>query len=146
MKKYFLALSLLFFSIIGIFFWQVWQNNQTVESPSPTEIKQHFLKSVSWLEANYSNIENIQNPILWWMIKQAALNSGNESLNKLFNKYKKNHLDVNPPNLSTPMFDRLYHPRVPDISFLSNLRDYQTFFFYALSCDNELSTEPLIQK
>lgn len=44
------------------------------------------------------------------------------------------------------MFDELYRPRVPEISALSNLYDYQIFFFYALSCDNDLSSEPIIQK
>jgi hypothetical protein len=145
MKKFIFILLLLTFSALSIFFWQVWQTNQQIEPVSHAKIQQHFLKSISWLDSNYTGIENIQNPILWWMIKQAAQTSGNRSLQDIFNKYKKNHLDTSPANLSTPMFNELYRPRLPDISQLSVLHDYQIFFFYALSCDDELGTEPLIQ-
>ena len=145
MRKFFIAFLLLIVLVTSIFFWQVWQNNRQVQPVSHADINQHFLRSVTWLNSNYSNIENTQNPILWWMIKQAALISGNDSLNTIYKKYKKDHLDVHPPNFSTPMFDSFYRPRLPDISLLSNLQDYQIFFFYALSCDNELSSEPIIQ-
>lgn len=80
------------------------------------------------------------------MIKQAALTSGNDSLNSIYKTYKKNHLDTKPTNLSTPMFDTLYRPRMPEISTFSSLHDYQVFFFYALSCDTDMGSEPLIQK
>ncbi len=146
MKKIIFILLLLLFAAVSIFFWQVWQNNHQINPVPHAKIQQHFLRSVSWLDANYATIENIQNPILWWMIKQAALTSGNNSLNRIFETYKKNHLDANPPNLSTPMFDKFYRPRLPDISQFSALRDYQTFFFYALSCDKDLGSEPLIQQ
>lgn len=146
MKKIFIAFLLLAVSVTSIFFLQVWQNNRQVQPASHADINQHFLRSVTWLNSNYSNIENTQNPILWWMIKQAALTSGNDTLDNIYKKYKKNHLDVNPPNLSTPMFDKFYRPRLPDISLLSNLQPYHIFFFYSLSCDAELSSEPIIQK
>ncbi len=126
--------------------WQIWQNNRDVASPSQAEIKQHFDRSVDWINSNYSNIEDIQNPILWWMIKQARLNSKNKTLINIFLKYQKEHLDKMPVNLSTPMFDKLYHPVVPDIIWLSSLRDYQLFFVYALSCDTKLGREPVIQQ
>ena len=80
--------------------WQVWQNNRDAASPSQAEIKRHFDRSVDWVTSNYSNIENIQNPILWWMIKQAGLNSNDERLKIIFSKYKKEHLDKKPANLS----------------------------------------------
>lgn len=146
MKKIFIAFLLIVLSVTGVFFWQVWQNNRHTVPASNADIERHFLKSVSWLNSNYSSIENIKNPILWWMIKQAALTSRNDSLKTIYKKYKRDHLDVNPPNLSTPMFDSFYRPRLPDIGALSSLHDYQIFFFYALSCDDELASEPLIQK
>jgi hypothetical protein len=126
--------------------WQVWQNNRETDPVSNQQIKQHFTQSVSWLNDNYTSVENIENPILWWMIKQAALNSDNDTLNKIYLMYKKNHLVGKPANLSTPMFDRFYHPKIPDISLLGNLNDYQLFFFYALSCDANLASEPVIQR
>jgi len=129
MRKFFIIILLLVTSVTGVFIWQVWQNNREIEPVSHADIQQHFLKSVSWLNTNYSVVENTRNPILWWMIKQAALISENDSLNSIYKKYKKDHLYTNPPNLSTPMFDKFYRPRLPDISLLSNLQDYQIFFF-----------------
>lgn len=146
MKKILVLVSIIILTAICFFLWQVWQNNRDIEPVKHTEIKQHFVKSVSWLETNYSSVENIQNPILWWMIKQAAEVSADSSLNSIYSIYKKQHLDTNPPNLSTPMFDKFYQPRMPDISYLSNLHDYQLFFFYAISCDQDLGSEFIIQK
>ena len=132
--------------VITLLLWQIWQNNQTISPVKTVDLQQHFTRSVSWLNSNYQTLQNTRNPILWWMIKQAALTSGNDTLEKVFSEYKKNHLDNQPANLSTPMFNKFYHPRLPDITLLSHLDDYQIFFFYALSCDSELATEPLIQK
>jgi len=135
-----LAISLLIFS------WSVLQNNRDIESATPEYIQKHFDKSVSWLENNYSSVEDTTNPILWWMVKQAAIRSNNETLNKIYFKYKTEHLDNKPPNLSTPMFNQYFRPKLPDISAFSKLYDYQTFFFYALSCDENFAVEPLIRK
>ena len=44
------------------------------------------------------------------------------------------------------MFDKFYRPVVPDIVLLSSLHDYQLFFFYGLSCDSDLGSEPVIQQ
>lgn len=146
MKKIlYLVMSLMIFLLFSLA-WHVWQNNRDVDPSSQAEIKQHFDRSVDWIASNYSNIEDIQNPILWWMIKQAGLNSNNEILKSIFSKYKKEHLDKAPANLSTPMFDKFYRPIVPDILLLSGLHDYQLFFFYGLSCDTDLGSEPVIQR
>lgn len=146
MKKIFVAVLFFAFIITALFLWQVWLNNKGIEPVSHASIEQGFVKSISWLESNYTDIENIQNPILWWMIKQAAATSNNSSLKDIYSRYKKQHLDTKPPNLSTPMFDKFYRPHLPDINLLTNLADYQLFFFYALSCDKELSSEFIIQQ
>ena len=146
MKKLLYLVILLTICLFFLLAWGIWQNNRDTVPPSQTEIKQHFDRSVDWLDSNYSNIENTQNPILWWMIKQAGLNSNDKRLKNVFSKYKKEHLDKMPANLSTPMFDKFYRPVVPDIALLSNLRDYQLFIFYGLSCDSDLGSEPVIQQ
>jgi hypothetical protein len=137
------VLTAILFFFLG---WNIWQNNRDVTSPSRASIQQHFDRSITWLSSNYSTIENDQNPILWWMIKQAALNTNNKTLTNIFSRYKKDHLDTMPANLSTPMFNKFYHPRVPDIVSLSNLYAYQIFLFYGLSCDEDLGSEPIIQQ
>lgn len=146
MKKIFYLVILLTTFLVLYFGWCIWQNNIVIASSSQDEIKNHFDRSVDWVVLNYSSIEDVQNPILWWMIKQAGLNSSDERLKNIFSKYKKEYLDKMPANLSTPMFDKFYRPDVPDITSLSELRDYQLFFFYALSCDSNLGSEPVIQR
>ena len=146
MKKIFYSLLLVFLLILGFLFWQVWQNNRSIDPVSATVLQQHFEDSVSWLDSSYSTVENTPNPILWWMINQAALTSNNATLKNIYSKYKTNHLDKNPPDLWTSMFDKFYHPRIPDISVLSQLHDYQLFLLYGISCDRDLASEPAIQR
>lgn len=146
MKKIVYSLLLIVLLSLGSFFWQVWQNNRNIDPVSASIIQQHFERSVSWLENSYSSVENTPNPILWWMINQAAVSSNNATLKDIYSKYKKDHLDKNPPDLWTSMFDKFYHPRVPDISLLSQLQDYQIFLLYGISCDRELASETTIQR
>ena len=145
-KTSFKFLFFLFLTGVLVFTWYVWQNNRSVSPATHADINVHFNKSISWLDSNYASLENTQNPILWWMLKQAAENSQNKTLENIYLKYKKNHLDNKPTNLSTPMFDKFYKPRIPDINAFSALADYQTFFFYGLSCDDNLASEPVIQE
>ena len=146
MKKLFRFLILLLLVLLAGFFWQVYQNNQNAQLPQKSEIDSRLGKAISWLENNYSKIENRSNPILWWMIKQAAENTDNSRLQKIYKTYKKNHLDRQAKNLSSPMFYEYYRPRMPDISEFRGLDDYQVLFFYATSCDKELGSEARIQK
>ncbi len=145
MKKLLLFFILLLLPVSGYFFWKVSANNGEAAAVSQTEVNRHLDKTITWLETNYSKIENRNNPILWWMVKQAAENTGNPRLLSLYKKYKRNHLDGKPNNLSTPMFNKYYKPRMPDISEFRGLDDYQIFFFYGTSCDKDLGSEPLIQ-
>ncbi len=146
LKKLF-YISLLLAAIIGIFFaWQVWNNNRNTDAVPVTDIKHHFNRSVQWLQDSYPAIENTQNPILWWMIKQAAEASGDKRLHNIYTRYKQEHLDPQPNDLWTPMFNELYRPRVPERFLLPELADYQLFFLYSLSCDRDLANEPVIQK
>ncbi|MCG6937877.1 MAG: hypothetical protein LJE83_06840 [Gammaproteobacteria bacterium] len=146
MKKILLFVLLITITAVSILLSLVWKNNQVIKPVSRSEIEYHFVKSVSWLESNYNDVENIHNPVLWWMIKQAATISDDDNLKNVYSTYKKQHLDTKPANLSTPMFDELYRPHMPDITLLSDLQPYQIFFFYAISCNNDLGSEPVIQK
>jgi hypothetical protein len=146
MKRLLLIIFSLAALALFIIFWQIWQNNRETGPATYQDIKLHFDRSVSWLESSYGSLENTDNPILWWMIKEAASNSGDITLDKIYSTYKANHLDNRSANLSTPMFDKFYRPKLPDLSLLRGLRDYQLFFFYALSCDTNLGSEPVIQR
>jgi hypothetical protein len=145
MKK-FLAFNLLLLLICTcLFAWQVVLNNGTAEPLRRADIKPHFDHAVQWLDRNYTVVENIDNPILWWMIGQAAQNTADVTLTRIYNTYISNHQHNRAPGLWTPMFDELYRPRVPDILMLDYMHPYQQFFVYSLSCDHNLEIEPVIQ-
>jgi hypothetical protein len=145
MKKL-LAFNLLLLLIcVSLFAWQVALNNSAAEPLRRAGIKPHFDRVVQWLDRNYSVVENIENPILWWMIGQAAQDTGDATLTRIYNTYVSQHQDNRTPDLWTPMFHEHYRPRVPDILMLDNMKAYQQFFVYSLSCDHDLETEPVIQ-
>jgi len=145
MKK-FLGFNLLLLLIIsGLFAWQVVQNNGIAEPLEREDIKPHFDRVTQWLDRNYAAFEQIDNPILWWMIGQAADKTADATLSRVYNTYVSDHVDTRAPGLWTPMFHELYRPRVPDMLMLDSLRAYQQFLIYSLSCDSDLEIEPVIQ-
>lgn len=145
-KRVLYVLLFIFIILGGLFFWQKWLNNRDIPAIDSVVIEQHFNQSVAWLDHNYSEQENVKNPILWWMIKQASISSGNATLKNIYSRYKKKHLDPQAGNIWTPMFDELYRPRFPDPVLLPKMEDYQLFFLYALNCNKELGSEPVIQR
>jgi len=63
--KFFLKFFIfVFIVILCIFFWQVWNNNQQTEAVTKKQINQRLNRSITWLDSNYSSVENTDNPIL----------------------------------------------------------------------------------
>lgn len=44
------------------------------------------------------------------------------------------------------MFDKFYRQKLPDITLLSKLADYQLFLIYSYNCDDEFASEPIMQQ
>jgi len=146
LKKSLIFTTLSIFFILIVYAYSFYQNNKDMKFPENSEIRNSLNKSINWLESNRKTIESNNNPALWWMIKEASEASRIEELNAIYDNYEEKYLQKNPPNIWTPYFSKYYKPNVPDILQLRNLRDYQIFFIYALSCDNDLKSEPVIQK
>lgn len=144
-KKLSLFAVSVFLLLIAVCGYAYWQNNKTVEYPPRASIEHSFDKVITWLQNNQQRIEKIHNPILWWMLKQASEKTDDARLTQIYKHYESSHLSVQPSNLWTPMFREYYRPRVPEIELFTEYRDYQLFFVYGLSCDNNLYTEPVIQ-
>ncbi len=110
MKK-FIAFNLLLLIIFTcLFAWQVVLNNGTAEPLRRADIKPQFDHAVQWLDRNYSVVEHIDNPILWWMIGQAAKNTADVKLTHIYHTYVSQHEDNHAPGLWTPMFHEGYRP------------------------------------
>lgn len=144
-RKVFLILSgILLLSCLFVGY-QVWQNNKAVEYPDKARINESLQRGVFWLESHRDEVLAVNNPILWWMVKESAELNHDPSLEKLFLEYKARYLDTNSmrawahmfsPNSSAPL-------HVADIQ---NLPDYNALFLYGLSCSGELAKSDIIKQ
>jgi hypothetical protein len=126
--------------------YNVHLNNRDTQWPDNQQIDSTLIKSIGWLQANQSTIEKDHNSALWWMLKEASEITDKPELAEIYTHYKRTYLDRRPLNIWSPYFTPFYKPEAPDILEMIDLHDYQIFFIYALSCDDELATEPVIQK
>ena len=145
MKKYLIVLLVVLLLFVVMLSVAIYQNNKSAEPVSRYELQQSFERASGWLSDNQNILEKNHNPILWWMLKQAADNTGDEFIMAFYQNYKRKHIDSKPPDIWTPFFRENFRPEVPDIIQLTNYSDYQIFFVYSLSCDNYLEEEPIIR-
>lgn len=124
--------------------WQLWQNNRPVDFPTRAQLDTALDAVAGWLESRQEALIHVENPILFWMIRQAHENTGHEKIGRFYQAYKTQKLDTQPPNLWTPYFDESYRPRVPPLDRLENFHDYQLMFAYSISCDSFMADEPVI--
>ena len=66
----------------------IYQNNRSIESVTQHEMQQSYELATKWLSDNQDILEKDHNSILWWMLKQAAENTGNEFLLAFYKNYK----------------------------------------------------------
>lgn len=89
-KKLFFWIFIAFISIVcGL----VVHNNYGNARNSNEEIQHAFNDSVDWIKQNRHQIEKVHNPMLWWMLGEAAYISHNDALEKVFTDYKTNNFD-----------------------------------------------------
>jgi len=123
----------------------IYNNNIDTAPASRDALKKALDSSVAWLQQNRLSIISDHNSALWWMIKEAASISDDAGLKKIYTDYKYSFLDLTPNNIWTPYFDDHYTPVIDDISRFDSLHEYQLFFVYALSCNEELGSEQVIR-
>ena len=145
-KKITQAFTFIALIVLATYAYNFYQNNRQTNRPDHDEINQALDKSIAWLQSNRNEIEGTQNPALWWMLKESSDIAGKPELSEIYRSYKNNYLDKSPDNIWTPFLKRYYKPNIPDMAVLQKLYDYQVFFAYALSCDDDLGSEPVIQK
>jgi len=121
-------------AMIGILAWHaslLWKNNQATEIPDRKLLSVSLEKATDWL-VNNDEILKDNNPILWWMLKQASEITGNPRLSDFFRQYKVQHLNNKPLNIWSRMFYPYSHTNLPQIELLDNLPYYNFFSCTAL--------------
>ncbi len=139
--RWFLTLIVtLFFLVILYFGYQLWLNNRSVDAPSHQLVSASLEKSIRWLMANRDSILDVENPMLWWFLKESADITRDVRLNELFSNYKKRYLDPNPRNVWWHLFDT--NSKAPITMWqLEQLPDYNLYFIFGATCDPVLGKE-----
>jgi hypothetical protein len=126
-----------------IYAWAVWQNNRSVPMPDRQQVKSTFESAVSWVDTNQDSLLKQHNPALWWMVQESARLTGDPALQTLFDRYHQRFEGGNGRDYQYLWFRKKGWAPVP-YEQIHSLDDYQQFFAYALTCDQDLVGEPLI--
>lgn len=124
---------------------QLWINNVKSPNPEKLALEKSFSSAAQWLVHHRDQIINEENPILWWMVKQAAIKTQDRNLTQLYVDYEKKYLS--PPRKNAWIY--LFNPEnAPAISGaeLQHLPDYNQFVLYGASCSSSLEESEAVQR
>lgn len=144
MKKLFWGLLLVITLSASLFYgYRLWQNNRLTTVMDLDERRAVLENGIRWLDNNRDKILDQANPMLWYMVQNAARINGDERLKALFSSYEERYLSNNYDNLWRTLFypNTWVSVRYEDIS---NYPYYNLHFLYGLTCDEELARIPEI--
>jgi hypothetical protein len=123
---------------------QLWLNN--IQSPNPEKIalEKSFSSAARWLAHHKDEILNEENPILWWMVKQAAIKTEDKNLTQIYIDYEKKYLSPRRNNAWIYLFKPENAPPISSAE-LSHLPDYNQFVLYGASCSGSLEESKAVQ-
>ncbi len=139
----FLALILLAGAYVAV---QTGLNNLPADETGRTRLEQSFEKTIGWMEAHIDKLHLATNPILWWMVREAAHHTQHPKLLQIYARYKHQILDKQRKHSESRMFYPDYRPYLYDLDAYRSREDYQLLFLYGLSCDHKLGLSQRIQK
>lgn len=146
MRKILLLLTACIALACGAYGWLVWQNNTAAPATDVARLNLALEAAIDWLEVNQSDLIEIENPVLWWMLKESLDLTEHERLKSVFAQYKKQWLDPNPGAIWSPMFDPSVYVGQPALNVLQNVSPYKLLFMYGLTCDAAFGREPAIRR
>lgn len=122
-------------------------NNRPREWPSKTEISRSLEAAIRWHQAHEKTILADESPMLWWMLQQAAIETGDPRLRDLFSKIARKLQQDRRFEVWRPLFDRdyLYQQKLT-LDRLADLPDYNRWFVFAVTCNGELGATSEIQE
>lgn len=142
-KPLIIIITILILPAFGYAAW-IWQNNRAVPPPVQAELEVALEASIHWAEANADHLLAANNPMLWRMLQQSAVLTGDSRLQGLFDQYELRYLERNLNNPWRPLFHEDVWVPVTG-SLLQGLPYYNHHFIYALTCSDELWALPDIQ-
>lgn len=135
-----------FIGIIALVCGLVLHNNYGDTKVSDKDIQLVFNDAVDWIKQHKHQIKHTHNPMLWWMIAEAASISNNTDLKEVFEEYRDKNFD----KYKHSPWSYLFFKSNSDISqyeaLLFSLPDYNQHFIYGFSCDSDLGMLDIIKR
>lgn len=122
-------------------------NNQAAEPIAADQVRLRLAHSIDWLIAHRASIYRENNPVLWWMLREAGELNGDARLQELagryINEYRTNAFDSPWTLLFEPERGRNFPI---DVDLTTALSDYQQYLLFSLTCNTQLSNRPSIER
>lgn len=121
-------------------------NNWPREWPLKAQINQSLEAAIQWHQANEKMLLSEQSPMLWWMLKEAAVETGDPRLQHLFAQFERQLWQDPRFEVWRPLFDQEYiFQRELTPARLADLLDYNRWFVFAVTCHGRLGATSEIQ-
>lgn len=138
----------LFFIMIGVLLLLpalfIAHNNFGDSNYTREELTAAFDQSINWLQQNNAVIQNDHNSMLWWMLRQAASEQNNATLNDVVAQYQANNAARYQNSPWAYLITGQGHSQI-SIWSLGNMPDYNMHFIYGFSCSRSLVYEDIIK-
>lgn len=123
---------------------EYWRNNRAATWPSTAKLGASFDLGADWLSADLATNVKHRNPIVWWMLSEAAQQSADPRLEAALAAYSAMWLDPRPPSIWRNLFDP--NAQAPRPNLTARTLPYYNFqMLHALTCDGELGGREFIQ-
>ena len=119
-------------------------NNRVSAPVEAAQVTDSLEQSTQWLLSNREHILEVNNSMLWWMVKRSAEMTRDHRLQLLYRDYKKKYFDGNYSTVWKALFVPFAAVSI-NPSALGYLPDYNQYFIYGLTCNKELGESALIQ-
>lgn len=106
----------------------MWRNNAYSAVADRASLQLSLTRSIDWLESNQDALVEKNNPVLWWMLHEAGVLTGNQRLRAMLQRYREKWLDPDPFALWRPMFEPDAYVGQPVVEELPDAEPYQLLF------------------
>ncbi|NCQ34273.1 hypothetical protein GW813_04165 [bacterium] len=144
LKRTLAALGGLLLCLVVVAGVAVWWNNRAVPAPDEAALVASLERRIAWLDTGAGEILREPNPMLWWMVREAARRTDDSRLSQLFARYEGQYL-THGGNMWAHLFDEGSTAPIRYME-VERLPYYNQYFLYALPCDKLLGAQELIRR
>jgi len=129
LKRTLAALGGLLLCLVVVAGVAVWWNNRAVPAPDEAALAASLERRIAWLDTGAGEILREPNPMLWWMVREAARRTDDSRLSQLFARYEGQYL-THGGNMWAHLFDEGSTAPIRYME-VERLPYYNQYFLYA---------------